>query len=831
VARISRLRSELLRIALPAVTVAVLAYSAFFSILSIQRHEAHLTHTADLGQIDLAIWNTSRGRFVQEIKGEELSTRLTDHLEPVFFLVGQLFYIWDDVRVLLAAQATILALAALPVFAYVTFGLKLPGTRTRIPVIAGAWAALAYLLAPQAQAATVADFHASPLAAFPLALLLLLGARHRSAPAIVVAFLCLSVKEEVSLLVLAACLYLALVHKWRPGWFVALIAAGWFVIATFIIIPRYSQAYYGVARSPYLARYTQVAIDQATDSSGLITQVANRFRALMSANRAAYVLGLLVSFAGMPLLAPEVSLVASPLIAANVLSNYPAMYSGEFHYSAPVMSVLACAAGVGATRWLKLFSRCSPWLRWLAMAPLVVAPIAYQTAQGFTPIGAEYPFVRRTVTSHHRLLSRFATQVPSSASLSVTPSLHPHFSHRERIYTFPDLGDCEYALLDVTSTTDMHPNDFHHAFLALLGSGYGIVDSADGYILMRKGHGSAHLSDEFFSFARSVPSPENPLDVWFGASLRLLGYDIVDDAKWRETSLRLYWQPMGQLDNSLVPHLVFVDGWGRRITDSTTMPFLELIWYPLSQWTPGEVVTTTTTAANLGQTFETYVYVTAAGDPADIAARLPVQVRKAPRYVEAVSSLNCLRLPLMVRAATRFQQSFAPLAQQPPTRHSTGLAEFGSRLTLHAADIKAGSTRFDIPIDNELPAGGQSSTVFRAVVELPTPADTLELTFLWTTHNPVEQRLAVSVRLVDNRGQVVEQQDGPFHGGYLPPREWRPDEIVGDFKSLPLGALQPETEYTVRLIVYNLDTLAPLLLENGHSHLDLARVKVCGATH
>ena len=66
--------------------------------------------------MDLAIWNTSQGRLLQEIKGETVSTRLTDHVEPIFLPVSALFWLWDDVRALLILQAAALALGAWPIY-------------------------------------------------------------------------------------------------------------------------------------------------------------------------------------------------------------------------------------------------------------------------------------------------------------------------------------------------------------------------------------------------------------------------------------------------------------------------------------------------------------------------------------------------------------------------------------------------------------------------------------------------------------------------------------------------------------------------------------------
>src|SRR5512133_2722591 len=71
-----------------------IAFSLWFSCYSIRLHDAHLTHKADLGQMDIAIWNTAHGRFLQEIKGDAISTRLTDHVEPIFALIAPVYWLW-----------------------------------------------------------------------------------------------------------------------------------------------------------------------------------------------------------------------------------------------------------------------------------------------------------------------------------------------------------------------------------------------------------------------------------------------------------------------------------------------------------------------------------------------------------------------------------------------------------------------------------------------------------------------------------------------------------------------------------------------------------------
>ena len=46
------------------------------------------THKADLGQIDQAVWNSSRGRFLEMTDNGYISTRMTDHVEPILILIS-----------------------------------------------------------------------------------------------------------------------------------------------------------------------------------------------------------------------------------------------------------------------------------------------------------------------------------------------------------------------------------------------------------------------------------------------------------------------------------------------------------------------------------------------------------------------------------------------------------------------------------------------------------------------------------------------------------------------------------------------------------------------
>ncbi|MEZ4725842.1 MAG: DUF2079 domain-containing protein [Caldilineaceae bacterium] len=74
------------------------------------------THKADLGQIAQAIWNSSRGRFMESTDTGIIASRLTDHVEPMLALISPVLWLWDDVRALLLLQVIFVAVGAWPLY-------------------------------------------------------------------------------------------------------------------------------------------------------------------------------------------------------------------------------------------------------------------------------------------------------------------------------------------------------------------------------------------------------------------------------------------------------------------------------------------------------------------------------------------------------------------------------------------------------------------------------------------------------------------------------------------------------------------------------------------
>lgn len=640
-----------------------LVYMIIFTQLSWDAHAGMRTHKADLGQIDQAVWNSSRGRLLEQTDNGFTATRLTDHVEPMLVLISPIFWLWNDVRALLLLQVVAVALGVLPLY---HLGLRrceiLLSERQRMQV--WLWEPLqqltrplafalgvAYLLSPQLQSALLTEFHAAPLAV-PLILWAFWAVdARRWGQFVLAAVLVALVKEEMALLAAGLGLWAA----WRAWWdgsrrragigagvTVLVFGLAWFYIATFVIVPAYAQPLYGAAESTYFQRYGALGNSSADIFRSLVTQPQVVWSIAGEAPRVAYLLGLLAAFALFPLLGLEVVLLSLPLLLANLLSAYPAQYYGEFHYSAPLVPYFAVAAAYGLARlWRPLARRADrsssafqhlpaagtgtmaavalvqnsrtalrPLLTWAFVAWLLVWAGGNYLLHGRGPLAGRYD--QTPVLAHHQLLDRFTAQIPPDAALTATAAVHPHVSHRRYVYQFP-LGldapvPADWALLDVTTNTDMAPGDLKTAVDAMLAGDWGVVDAADGFLLLSKSAASKEIPAEFYSFVRphaGETAGDKPR--------QLLSLQALDWPRWRQTKLAATWQIGSTFDPAAAPpQLSIVTPQGDTVATLAAAAPPGLAWLPPTAWRTGDEIRLTTLDLTLPPIFA----VQAGGDEA-----------------------------------------------------------------------------------------------------------------------------------------------------------------------------------------------------------------------
>ncbi len=769
---------------------------AWFSGYSIRLHDAHLTHKSDLGQMDQAIWNTAHGRVLQETKVDRVSTRLTDHMEPIFIPVSLILRLWDDVRSLLVLQAVFLAAGAWPIYLFARRRLEPALREPALAAWGGVTFAAAYLLAPGLQAAAVSEFHALPLAAPFIAAALWAVESRRWGWFVLAAVLVAMTQEGAALLTVTLGLYAAArawlvsrdpAARWMPGLAsgasIALFGLAWFYIATFVIIPRFAAEVYAIDQTPYAARYGALGDSFADVVLALITQPLAVLRIAAEPLRAGYLAGLLLPVVGLALLGPELLLLSLPLLLANLLSSYPLQYSGELHYSAALVPFFVAAGAAGAARLLGWLVRLRLPVRWTGptlLGLVAVCALGYQAAEGFTPLGREFRLAGwPRVTEHERLLAAFAAQIPADAAVSTTPALHPHLSHRQHIYVFPIIADAGYVLVDVSGTTDRHPVDVRSTLDGLLASGeFGVLDAADGYLLLQRGTSARDIPAAFYDFVRTDAPPEHALDVPFGEHLALVGYSIDDNPKWRLTRLRFYWRVTGLLPPDTAIRYQALAPSGAVADDDALRPLPALVWLPPGQWAPGQTYVSETLAW----------YLPAAWAPAlavDMAGQRVWPALPSAGGDLVVSPEGQLRLPAWARNGGVLVPHTAP-SNAPAAAASFALGDWQVRL-----------------------AGWEAPHTVVPGADLP-------VSLQWAAPGPSPRDDSVFIHLRDAAGETVARGDaGPTWFVPQPASRWPAPVTLWDAHVVPVPSDLPAGRYDLVVGWYDWQTGTRLPLLDG----------------
>ncbi len=383
------------RLSLPQITglLLTLAWIGIFTTLAFNFHAALRSNRSDLGQIDQAVWNSSQGRFLEnsdagfhrhpphrprrtDPRPHQPNLLALERCTGVVAVAGGcgcsrgMVYLenqWGD-----AGAATRLGLNP-----------HLPISPSPHPPYLPFAFTIAYLLAPQLQHAVLTEFHAAPLAV-PLILWALWAVETRRTRQFVIAALLVAcVKEEMAIAAAGLgvwALYRNTKYEIRntkeqslrpphsafriPPSALRTITLSpchpislspclpwlWFAIATFVIVPANAPLVYDQAKSVYLERFGVLGNTPFSIVRTLLSDPATVWSVLSEPARLNYLWGLLAPFGFLSLLAPELLIVALPLLIANVFSTYPGQYYNEFHYSAPLVPYVAVSAVIGARR-------------------------------------------------------------------------------------------------------------------------------------------------------------------------------------------------------------------------------------------------------------------------------------------------------------------------------------------------------------------------------------------------------------------------------------------------------------------------------------------------
>ncbi len=422
------------------------AWSGLFATLAIARHEAFWTARFDLGNMVQAIWSTLQLRPLESTSaaGEQI-TRFAAHADPLLVAFAPVYAIWPDPRSLLVAQAVAVASGALPAY---WLGRRWIGDENLALV-----GPVAYLLYPTLQWAVLTDLHAVTLAAPLLMFAIWAAEADRVLWLVTFATLAVLTKEQVGLAVVGLGLWVLIRHRRRViGAAIAIGGLVWTVLAIAVIIPSAATS----DESPFAGRYSELGDTPAAAAGAVFTRPWEAVAIMAGNGGAEYLAALLLPLALLPLAAPLLLLVAVPEIALNLLSDWPAQNSIEFHYGAVIVPFVVAATLLGFGRAIRgelpgplrrLAGRGRELAVVVAVAGLAGTLLIGPLPTG-SPLGSESRRAQYSAGAHADAMRAATEIIPEGVPVSVGNYLGARLSERERVLTFPEIQDAEWVVVD-----------------------------------------------------------------------------------------------------------------------------------------------------------------------------------------------------------------------------------------------------------------------------------------------------------------------------------------------------------------------------------------------
>jgi uncharacterized membrane protein len=362
---------------------------------------------------------------------------LAAHVDPILVVFAPLWWIWPSPHMLLAVQAIVIALGAVPVFLLARKHLASPRAALGF--------ALAYLLYPATGWLTLNEFHPVALATPLLLFAFWYLDEERLVRFALFAFAASACKEEIALVVAGFGIWYAVAHRsWVTGAAIALAGGLWAAVAIGVVIPHYNAG----AESDFYGRYSEVGGSAGGILETAFTHPLRIVEAALSNRDLHYLLDLVAPLGALCLLAPLVLVAALPELAINLLSSTTTQTSIHFHYTAGLIPPLMIGAIFGA-------KRLSRWTFPVAAA-IVLAAVVGNYRLGpipgwrHVPGGQMFQATAGRVTDHDRIAQRALRLIPGGDVVSATNTLGAHLSARRRVLSFPYLEDSTWIAADET---------------------------------------------------------------------------------------------------------------------------------------------------------------------------------------------------------------------------------------------------------------------------------------------------------------------------------------------------------------------------------------------
>lgn len=570
----------------PGVLLAamVAGFTLLFAVQAIRQYHALNLGYADSGYAAEALHNTLRGRFLF-CNSIPFGNYLGDHFSPILLLLLPAYALVPQHETLLVLQAAAIGLGAVPVY---LLAARLGASRGLGLCLAGA-----YLLHPAVQFQNFNFSYGFKAASLAIPLLLWacqLAFAGRPKLFLLAGLLALACEESVAPAVLSLGVYMALARRIRAGWWMAGIAAAWWMGATQVVMPLLRGPEHRHLDKQLSTFYGWMGSSPAAIAGYVAThplEVAGRFA---SREVLVFLAQMLAPAALLCCLAPGAMAAGAITFLFLVLSRQNAFLSIYFQYKATLVPVVFLAAAVAAGR----LARGEPG--WARAAGALALAAAMLSCYLFGPTPLSHNYVPSLYdTRRHAAIREIRELIPADASLLATERAAAHFTRQPILHRlgWKPAADYDFVLLDLDDRWGGQEQTFAENRRLLADAAYAPVYAGDGFVVYRKG---ASMPDSLRMFGPQELTPgQLPAGqkLAVGSDTEILHLQFGQPppgVRRANASVLVYWHCIAQPGADRVCRVTIRcrRGDGEGVFSRSLHPCRGL--FPTSLWRPGMVI-------------------------------------------------------------------------------------------------------------------------------------------------------------------------------------------------------------------------------------------------
>lgn len=381
--------------------------SILYSALSIIRHNNFQSFAYDLGIYDQAIWLYSKILIPFSTVKMPNMLILADHFNPSLSLLAPIYWIKDDVRMLLLAQVLIFTTSGYPIYKLAKISLK--------KIYLSLTVLFTYYFFWGIQLALVFDFHEITIVTSLLSWLFYLAEIKKWKTFFLITLIFLGLKEDTSIIMASLGVFIILTYKnLKIGLTTIIISVFWFLLVTKIImtesmigqkfaygvdLPKSINEVLGIFFSPFIPKWKTIFLS-------------------------------LIPFALLPIFTRGALFMIFTHFFVHFLDpKFYGRWEIALHYRAPLTAILAVGTIIALSK-----VKSEKLLKILSLT-IVIATIFLQLyLHAPLNILLKKPFYQKEnwMTDIKYLMEK----IPPQSSIATQNNILPHLSHRRQIYYF-----------------------------------------------------------------------------------------------------------------------------------------------------------------------------------------------------------------------------------------------------------------------------------------------------------------------------------------------------------------------------------------------------------